>query len=338
MFVVLLFLVAAEPNPFLAEGAKLEKLYTRTRAITGGLTEGPAVAPDGSIYFTDITQGKEPSEILRFDPKTGKTAVFIEDARKANGLMFDPEGRLVACEGADVGGRAIVRYDLKTKKRTVLTDNYKGKKYNAPNDLVIDRKGRIFFTDPRYVGSEPRELEHRAVYRIDTDGTVTQITTATEKPNGIMLSPDGKTLYVADHNNGSDGIVPGEKATPGAMHILAFDLDEKGNVGKPRVIHDFGKGPGCDGMTVDGKGNVYLTSRNPKRPGVIVMNPEGKEIGFFATGAPDQEAGKVVGLPSNVVFGIGEESKTLYITIDTSLYRVKWKIEGHHSTGIGSKK
>lgn len=338
MFAMLLLMVAAEPNPIVPEGAKPEKLYTRTRAVKGGLTEGPAVAPDGSIYFTDITQGKEPSEILRYDPKTGKTAVFIDDARKANGLMFDPEGRLVACEGADVGGRAVVRYDVKTKKRTVLTDNYKGKKYNAPNDLVIDTKGRIFFTDPRYGGTEPRELEHRAVYRIDADGTVTQITTVTEKPNGIILSPDGKTLYVADHNNGSDGIVAGEKAVPGAMNILAFDLDEKGNVGKPRVLYDFGKGPGCDGMTVDVKGNLYLTSRNPKRPGVIVLNPEGKEIAFLATGAADQEAASVVGLPSNVVFGIGDDSTTLYITVDVSLYRVKLKVAGHHSTGIGGKK
>jgi gluconolactonase len=279
MFAMLLLMVAAEPNPILPEGAKLEKLYTRTRAVKGGLTEGPAVAPDGSIYFTDITQGKEPSEILRYDPKTGKTAVFIDDARKANGLMFDPEGRLVACEGADVGGRAVVRYDVKTKKRTVLTDNYKGKKYNAPNDLVIDTKGRIFFTDPRYGGTEPRELEHRAVYRIDTDGTVTQITTVTEKPNGIILSPDGKTLYVADHNNGSDGIVAGEKAVPGAMNILAFDLDEKGNVGKPRVLYDFGKGPGCDGMTVDVKGNIYLTLRDP----------------WSRTGAPGRQQGVLRG-------------------------------------------
>jgi len=339
MFAVLLLCVAAEPNPVLPEGAKLEKLYSRTRPVKGGLTEGPAVAPDGSIYFTDITQGKEPSEILRYDPKSGKTEVFIADARKANGLMFDPQGRLVACEGADHGGRAVVRYDLKTKKRTVITDNYKGKRYNAPNDLVIDAKGRIFFSDPRYGGAEPRELEHRAVYRIDPDGSVTQITTATEKPNGIILSPDGKTLYVADHNNGSDGIVPGEKSAPGAMKILAFDLDEKGNVGEPRVLYDFGKGPGCDGMTIDVKGNLYLTSRDPKRPGVLVLDAQGKEIAFLATGALNQDPTKpVVGLPSNVVFGIGEDSKTLYITVDVSLYRVKLKIDGYHSTGIGASK
>ncbi|MFQ3592848.1 MAG: SMP-30/gluconolactonase/LRE family protein [Gemmataceae bacterium] len=338
MLLLLMVSIGVDPNPVIPEGAKLEKLYTRSRDVTGGLTEGPAVAPDGSIFFTDITQGKEPSEILRYDPKSGKTEVFLADARKANGLMFDPDGRLVACEGADYGGRAVVRYDLKTKKRTILTDNYQGKKYNAPNDLVIDAKGRIFFTDPRYGGPEPRELEHRAVYRLDPDGRVTQLTTATEKPNGIILSPDGKTLYVADHNNGSDGIVPGEKAIPGAMNILAFDLDEKGNVGKPRVLYDFGKGPGCDGMTVDTKGNLYLTSRDPKRPGVLVLNPEGKEIAFLPTGPLNQDPTKpVVGLPSNVVFGIGEDSKTLYVTVDTSLYRVKLKIDGYHSSGIGAR-
>jgi gluconolactonase len=330
MLALALLVMSADPTPIFPEGAKLEKLFTRTAALKGGLTEGPAVAPDGSIYFTDIPHGPDKGQILRFDPKTGKTEVFTDDSRKANGLMFDPEGRLVACEGADFGGRGIARYDVKTKKRTVLTDNYKGKKYNAPNDLVIDAKGRIYFTDPRYVGTEPRELEHHAVYRIDTDGTVTQITTATEKPNGIILSQDGKTLYVADHNNGSDDISK-EKREPGAMTILAFPLDDKGNVGKPRVIHDFGRGPGCDGMTVDVKGHIYLTSRNPKRPGVIVINPEGKEVAFLPTGPQGQDATKpVVGLPSNVVFGIGEESKTLYITIDTSLYRVKANIDGFH--------
>src|SRR5215212_4236617 len=106
-----------------------------------------------------------------------------------------------------------------------MAHNYCGKRFNAPNDLVLDRKGRIYFSDPRYLGDEKRELEHRSVYRIDTDGKVVEVTHDVEKPNGVALSPDGKTLYVADHDNGTDRIDP--KAPPpkkGAMKVYAFPL------------------------------------------------------------------------------------------------------------------
>ncbi len=310
--------------------AKLELLFTRTAKIAGGLTEGPTVAPDGSIYFSDIPFGDDKGMILRFDPATKKTTVFQEDSLKSNGLKFDAQGRLNACEGSDKGGRSVVRYDLKTGKRTVLADKYQGKKFNAPNDLVIDRLGRIYFSDPRYLGTETRELEHRAVYRIDTDGTVIELTHEVEKPNGVALSPDGKTFYLADHNNGTDRI--GSEGTPkkGAMKVYAFPLGEDGKVSGPRkTLYDFGTENGCDGMTVDSQGNIYLTSRGLKRPGVLVLNPAGKEVAFIPTGSPQPEdTAEPVGLPSNVTFGIGAESKTLYITVDKSLYRIPLKVEG----------
>ena len=192
----------------LAEGAKLEHLFTRSAKITGGLTEGPAVGPDGAIYFSDIPFGSDKGLIMRFDPKTQKTTVFIEDSHKSNGLKFDAQGNIVACEGSDEGGRAVVRWDMQTKKRTVIADNYMGKKFNAPNDLWIDSKGRIYFSDPKYLGNEERELEHRAVYRIDADKKVVEVTHLVEKPNGLALSPDEKTLFLADHNNGTDRIDP----------------------------------------------------------------------------------------------------------------------------------
>src|SRR5262245_37953242 len=195
------FAFAAEtPKPtgddIVPADAKLELLFTRSADIKDGLTEGPAVAPDGSIYFSDIPFGKDKGLIMRFDPKTKKTTVFAEDSHKSNGLKFDAKGFLIACEGSDYGGRAVSRWDTKTGKREVIADNYKLKRFNAPNDLAIDLKGRIYFSDPRYLGPEPREPEHRAVYRIDKDGTVVEVTHECEKPNGIAISPDQKTLYV----------------------------------------------------------------------------------------------------------------------------------------------
>jgi gluconolactonase len=316
-----------------ASDAKLELLFTRSAPIKGGLTEGPAVAPDGSIYFTDIPYGSDKGMILRFDPKTKQTSVFAADSHKANGLEFDAQGRLFACEGADEGGRCLARWDVNTKARTVVADRYMGKQFNAPNDLTIDRNGRVYFTDPRYLGKETRELEHRAVYRADTNGSVVEVTHDVEKPNGISLSPDGKSLYVADHNNGTDRIGDDSVANtgPGAMKIYAFPLGADGLVNGPkRTLVDFGAGPGCDGMTVDKQGNIYLTIRNPKRLGVMVIDPNGKEVAFIPTGAPNQPAdGTPVGNPSNVTFGIGPEKNMLYITVDVSLFRIPVKTEGH---------
>ena len=317
-------------DAIVAPDAKLELLFTRSAPIKGGLTEGPNAAADGTIYFSDIPFGEDKGMIMKFDPKTKKTTVFKEDSHKSNGLKFDLLGRLTACEGSDLGGRAVVRYDMRTGARTVIADKYRGKKFNAPNDLVFDRLGRIYFSDPRYLGTETRELEHRAVYRLDTDGSVIEITHEVEKPNGVALSPDGKMLYLADHNNGTDRI--GSEGTPkkGAMKVYAFPLGADGKVnGARKTLIDFGTENGCDGMTVDALGNLYLTSRGLKRPGVLVLNPDGKEVAFIATGLPQPaDTAEPVGIPSNVTFGVGAESKTLYITVDKSLFRIPLKVEG----------
>ncbi len=318
-------------DTIVSSDAKLELLFTRTATIEGGLTEGPAVAPDGSIYFSDIPFGTDKGMILKFDPTTKKTTVFAEDSHKSNGLICDSEGHLLAAEGADLGGRCVSRWDLKTGQRTVIVDRYQGKRFNAPNDICVDRQGRIYFTDPKYVGAEPRELEHRSVYCIDRDGAVREITHDVGKPNGLAISPDGKTLYLADHDNGTDRIGADEKPKPGAMKIYAFPLAGDGTINGPRkTIVDFGDQSGCDGMTVDEYGNVYLTSRGLKRPGVLVVDPTGKEVAFIPTGVANQKSDSPIGLPSNVEFGFGSESRVLYITVDKSLYRIPLKVKGYH--------
>jgi gluconolactonase len=318
-----------------AHDAKLELLFTRTADIRGGLTEGPAVAPDGSIYFSDIPEGADKGMILRFDPTTKKTTVFTGDSRKSNGLICNRAGELLACEGSDQGGQAVARWNTKTGERKVLADKFNGKRFNACNDLCLDREGRIYFTDPRYLGDEPRELEHRAVYRLDGDGQVIEVTHDIAKPNGIAITPDGKTLIVADHDNGTDQIDGSKPAPPlGKMQIVAWPLGSNGLInGAKRVLIEYGDVAGCDGMTVDADGRIYLTDRNPARPGVRVIDQQGKELAFIPTGPADQQptAEKpAVGLPSNVEFGIGKDANVLYITVDRSLYRIPLKAKGYH--------
>lgn len=323
---------ARSADDIVPPGSKLELIYTRSAPIRGGLTEGVAAAPDGSMYFSEIPFGEDKGMIMRFDPKTKSTSVFARDSHKSNGLMFDANGSLIACEGSDGGGRALVRWDVKTGERHVLADKYKGKRFNACNDLCIDELGRIYFTDPRYLGTEPRELEHRAVYRRDVDGTIVEVTHEVEKPNGIAISPDQKTLYVADHNNGTDRIDPAAPPPKlGAMKVYAFPLGSDGLVAGPRrTLIDFGDEEGSDGMTVDTEGRIYLASRRPSRPGVLVLDPSGKEVAFIKTGEPQPGTHAPKGNPSNVDFGIGDDANLLYITVDTSLYRIRLNATGYH--------
>lgn len=322
-------------NPIVPEGAKLQLLHTRQAKLNSGLTEGPAVAPDGTIYFTDMPFGKDSGMILHFDPKTGKTSVFTDQAFKSNGLAFDAAGHLLSCDGADGGGRCIRRWNLQTARSEVVADRFQGKRFNSPNDLCLDLKGRIYFTDPRYGGTEPRELPNEAVYRLEKDGTVIKITDNVEKPNGLAISPDQHTLYVADHDNGGNRLSPTDpEPKRGAMKVYAFPLDQDGLVRGPRrTLVDFGKENGCDGMRVDRQGNIYLAVRSLARPGILVIDRTGKELAFIPTG-PTNQSGLFEnwkGIPSNVEFGIGDDSNVLYVTIDKSLYRIRLKSRGFHA-------
>jgi gluconolactonase len=331
----------AEPdeNPIFAKGAKLELLHQRQAKLNSGLAEGPAAAPDGTIYFTDMPFGPGDGMILQFDPKTGKTTVFTDKAFKSNGLAFDLEGNLLSCDGADGGGRCVRRWDLKTAKSQILADRYQGKRFNSPNDLCVDVKGRVYFTDPRYGGTEPRELAREAVYRLNKDGTVIEITHDVEKPNGLALAPDQKTLYLVDHNNGGNRLSPSDpEPKRGAMKIYAFGLDEDGLVkGERKTLVDFGKENGCDGMRVDKQGNIYMAIRSLARPGIMVIDSQGKELAFLPTGPTNQKGlfEDWRGIPSNVEFGMGADDSTLYVTIDKSLHRIRVKMHGFHPQTAG---
>lgn len=292
---VLAVVMFAVSGMSLAEDAPVpEKLWG-----DGTFTEGPAYGPDHCVYFSDIGE-----RIMKFDPATKTTTVYRDKSGRANGLDFDPEGRLVACEGAAGGNRRVTRTD-KDGKVTVLAERWMGKKFNSPNDVTIDARGRIYFTDPRYGGNEPREIDTESVYRIDHDGKVTQFITDVEKPNGVLVSPDMKTLYVADSN------------PRGKRQLLAFPLKEDGSVGAKKVLHDFGEDRGIDGMCADAKGNIYGAAGRGKTGGVHVFSPEGKKLAFIPT--PET--------PTNCVFG-GKERKTLYVTAGKSLYRVELQAVG----------
>lgn len=293
-----LFLVVGlvgQAQGIVPKDAKLEKLWDK-----GEFTEGPAYGPDHCLYFSDIG-----NRIMKFDPKTGKTTAFRDPSGRSNGLVFDAKGRLLVAQGANTGGlRQISVIGPKGKSRTIA-DKFQGKRFNSPNDLTIDTKGRIYFTDPRYVGDEKRELDLESVYRIDPDGTVSRIITDVQKPNGIVLSPDMKTLYLADNN------------ANGNRHFLAFDLKDDGTVGKKRILYDFKEDRGIDGMAMDIKGNVYATAGKGETGGIYIFTPKGKKIGFIAT--PET--------PSNCVFGDADH-KTLYITAGVSLYRIRLNVPG----------
>jgi gluconolactonase len=312
--------------PIVPSDAKLEKVFD------GGmvLTEGVAVAPDGMVYFSDITfshvsketTGRlEAGHIWKFDPTTGKTTIFRSPSGMSNGLKFDAEGNLIVAEGADYGGRRVVKTDMKTGKSYILAALFEGRPLNSPNDLTIDEKGRIYFSDPRYLGHEPIEQPVQAIYRIDLDGSIHRIITDAGKPNGVCISPDQKTLYVISNDNGSTGIgrlPPEATLKKGPMTLLAYDLAADGTAKFRKTLVDYAPQDGPDGMVCDTEGNVYVAVRDETRPGIYVYSPEGKELAYIKTE-----------VPTNVGFGRGKESRTLYITAGKSLYRIRLNREGY---------
>lgn len=304
------------------EHDSLETLFTG-----GVLTEGAAAAPDGTIYFSDITftrtAGMQAGHVMKYDPESGEVSVYRSPSGMSNGIKFDAQGNMIVAEGADFGGRRVIRTDMKTGKSVIIGGLHNGRQFNAPNDISIDLKGRIYFSDPRYVGHEPMEQGVMAVYRIDPDGSIHQIITDAGKPNGVCVSPDQKTLYVVSNDNGNFDIFQFSPDLPfhkGRMALLAYDLSPEGTATFRKTLVDYYPQDGPDGLVVDAEGNLYVAVRDQTRPGIYVYSPEGKELDYLRT--PD--------LPTNVGFGRGKELKTLYITSGDKLQRVRTTKEGYH--------
>ena len=265
----------------------------------GGTTEGPAWDGAG-LLFTHIPA----SRILRYDPARGTSSVYLKETHYANGLMFDPEGTLYACEG---GARRVVRYSAGGV--TVLADGFEGKRLNIPNDLAIDPQGRVWFTDPYYEGAAGpwsedtanKDLDHDSVYRLDpqSDGgwDITRVTFDTTRPNGLLFSLDHQTLYLAQ-----SGRRPDEK-----RELRAYPVQGDGGLGDPTVLHDFGASRGIDGMVLDTEGNIVATAGHREGgpgPMIYVFSPSGEVLHTHPT--PEDR-------PTNCSFG-GSDLTTLYVT------------------------
>lgn len=273
-----------------------------TQLAKSGAGEGPAWH-NGFLYFSG--GGK----ISRLGPD-GKVSVFRDPSGGSNGLMFDPQGRLIVCEAQN---RRVTRTEA-DGSLTVLADNYQGKRFNSPNDLTMDSKGRIYFSDPRYGRRDGMELDAEGVYRIDAPGKVTRVLgKEVERANGVLVSAGDKYLYVADNNNNSPG---------GARKLWRFPLNADGSVkaGGRKLIYDWKDSRGPDGVKADTKGLLYVAGglnqphppheTNVRKGGIYVLSPEGKLLRFVPI--PVDEV-------TNCAFG-GPDLKTLFVTAGGTLW------------------
>ncbi len=263
---------------------KLEQLATGFN-----FTEGPAVDAEGNVYFTDINQ-----EMILVWTVNEQLDTFRLKSGRANGLFFDKNQNLLACEG----GTGRISSTSPEGKYTVIAAEFEGNRFNQPNDLWPDKKGGVYFTDPKYGDDEDNlPQDGMNVYYIHPNHTkVTRVSADFKKPNGVLGTPDGKTLYVTDQFAGK---------------TFKYDIQEDGNLKNKTLFVDLG----CDGMTIDKQGNIYFT-RNGANV-VDIYSPNGKLL----------ETIPVPEKPTNVCFG-GKERNQLYITARTSLYRIQRDTQG----------
>ncbi|MEN3943996.1 SMP-30/gluconolactonase/LRE family protein [Prosthecobacter sp. SYSU 5D2] len=309
--------LAADPAPEFKGGIErldpaFDKLIapdSKVEVLATGFnwSEGP-VWKDGQILFSDVPE----NTVFAWKEGDTSAATFLKpsgslsgNGQGSNGLAVDAAGSLILCQH---GERRIARLE-KDGSFTSLADKYEGKRFNSPNDLVIAKSGAIFFTDPPYgmkKGTEP-DAPYHGVYRLDKDGHVSLIIEDILWPNGIALSPDEKTLYIAvsDKDN---------------ARLMAYDLQADGSVKNGRLffhaqpLKSEARKGGCDGMKVDVKGNIWTTGPG----GVLVISPEGKHLGSILTGVPT----------GNCAWG-GPEKDTMYVTADMFLLRVKTLVKGY---------
>jgi gluconolactonase len=275
--------------------------------------EGPTVDRSGVVYFTNVKE----EQVLTWDPDKKRLGVFRSNSSGANGLIFDRQGRLLACEGV---GR-VTRTDLTTGMITVLASQYQGQPLGGPNDLDLDGQGRIYFT-ARIGGAPPPDGKGNvnAVYRIDLDGSLARIlaTPEIDMPNGIAIAPDDRTLYLIDADARAER----------ARRIRAYHLKPDGTVANERTLYDFYPGRSGDGMSADAEGNLYVMAGLHRRrgssetldtrPGLHVISPRGKLLAFLET--PEDSV-------TNCAFG-GPDRRTLYITCGKLLLSVRTRIPG----------
>ena len=284
---------------------------------TVAFTEGPTVAEDGTVYFTDLGNNR----IMRLSTE-GQLSTFREPSHRANGLIFDSEWRLLACESGD--GDTILprvtRTNLDTGAIEVIADAFEGKQLHGPNDLSFDGQGRIYFTDRPGPNPTPEQTGVNGVYRVDPDGTIARILTQPEvmRPNGIVISPDDATLYVIET----------EQSEEGPRLIRAFDLSAEGTVSNMRVFHDFHPGRSGDGMTIDSQGNLYVAAGLNRLRGTSETLDTVAGIHVFS---PAGELLEHIPIPedsiTNAAFG-GPDLRTLYVTAGKTLFSIRTDIEG----------
>jgi gluconolactonase len=269
-----------------ASGAMPEKL-----AGGFGFTEGPAVDSKGNIYFTD-----QPNDKIYIWSTPGKLTVFCNGCGRANGLFFDTNGNLITCSDMD---NELWSVDMQGN-HTVLVAGYRDKRLNGPNDLWISPGGGVYFTDPLYVrpywtrNPAMQQDGHHVYYLSPGRETVTRVADDLEKPNGIIGTPDGRYLYIADI---------------GAGKTYRYSILPDGNLTGKKLFAPMGS----DGMTIDNRGNIYLTGH-----GVSVFSPDGEKIFHIPVEAR---------WTANVCFG-GKNRKTLFITASEYLYALRMKVKG----------
>ncbi len=251
-------------------------------------TEGPVWSKDGYLLFSDVPNNR----IWRVRPGQ-KPEIFREPSEGANGNTFDAKGNLYTCESRS---RRVTRTDRKGNVE-VLAERYQGKRLNAPNDIVVRRDGHVYFTDPAFGRqADTRELDFYGVYHISPKGELELIAKPEGRPNGITLSPDGRTLYVANSDE---------------RNIRAYNVARDGKTSRERVLVSGIQGP-PDGIRTDEKGNLYVTAQH-----LFIYSPAGKLLHTFEMGET----------PSNCAFG-DPDFQTLYITARTSVYRLRLEVKG----------